>query len=194
MHSSPTDGHKAKRGAARSRPDASPHPRAEPSRWVTRHGGHLGPDHHVLDVASGSGRHLQFFLARGCTVTGVDRTHRAASDLRCDRLELVEQDLEDGSPWPFGTRQFDAVIVTNYLHRPRLPHIIAAVRPGGLLVYETFSVGNERFGRPRDPRFLLRRAELLEAVGNTLQVLAYEDLETPRPARVQRIAAARGPG
>ena len=101
------------------------------------------------------------------------------------------QDLEDGSPWPFPKRTFDAVIVTNYLHRPLFPHIVAAVAVGGRLLYETFAVGNERFSRPRDPRFLLRRGELLAAAGDSLRVLAYEDVVTPRPARVQRIAAVR---
>ena len=112
-------------------------------------------------------------------------------------FERIVQDLEDGSPWPFPKRTFDAVIVSNYLHRPLFPHIVAAVAVGGRLLYETFAAGNERFGRPRDPRFLLRRGELLTAVGNSLRVLEYEDLETPRPARVQRIAAVRdtsGPG
>ncbi len=102
-------------------------------------------------------------------------------------------DLEDGSPWPFDTRTFDAVIVTNYLHRPLMPILAAAVATGGLLIYETFADGNERYGRPGNPRFLLRRGELLDLAAARFRVLAYEDLETPRPARVQRIAAVRGP-
>lgn len=172
-------------------------PGAAPSSWIVRHSRAVGQGHTVLDIACGNGRHVRHFLARGCAVTGVDLDPGAAAGIRCDRFERIVQDLEDGSPWPFVKRTFDAVIVTNYLHRPLFPHIVAAVAVGGRLLYETFAAGNERFGRPRDPRFLLRSGELLAAVGNSLRVLEYEDLETPRPARVQRIAAVRdttGPG
>ena len=84
-------------------------------------------------------------------------------------------------------------MVTKYLHRPLLPAIVAAVAPGGLLIYETFAVGNERFGRPRNPDFLLRPGELLDAVAGQLDIVAYENLEVtdPRPAVIQRIAARR---
>ena len=167
------------------------HPGTAPSPWIVRYGRAFGRGHTVLDIACGSGRHVRHFLAQGCHVTGVDRGPDAAAGIRCGRFERVVQDLEDGSPWPFPKRTFDAVIVTNYLHRPLFPHIVAAVAVGGRMLYETFAVGNERFGRPSDPRFLLRRGELLAAVGDSLRVLAYEDVVTPRPARVQRIAAVR---
>ena len=167
------------------------HPETAPSPWVVRYGRAFGRGRTVLDIACGSGRHVRHFLAQGCHVTGVDRDPDAAAGIRCDRFERIVRDLEDGSPRPFPKRTFDAVIVTNYLHRPLFPHIVAAVAVGGRLLYETFAVGNEQFGRPRDPRFLLRRGELLAAVGDSLRVLAYEDFVTPRPARVQRIAAVR---
>lgn len=180
--------------AANSHPSAqSVPPAAAPSAWIVRHGRGLGDGCTVLDVACGSGRHVRHFLNRGCRVTGVDRDPGAAAVIGNGRFELIVQDLEDGSPWPLARRTFDAVIVTNYLHRPLLPCIVAAVAPGGCLLYETFAVGNERFGRPRNPRFLLRRCELLAAVAGSLHVLEYEDLETPRPARVQRLAATRDP-
>ena len=168
-------------------------PAAAPSPWIVRHGRGLGDGCTVLDVACGGGRHVRHFLDLGCRVTGVDRDPGAAAAIGSGRFECIARDLEDGSPWPLAQRTFDAVVVTNYLHRPLLPRIVAAVAPGGRLLYETFAVGNERFGRPGNPRFLLRRCELLAAVGGALRVLAYEDLETPRPARVQRLAAARDP-
>src|SRR5690606_29782560 len=95
--------------------------------------------------------------------------------------------------WPLGDRRFAGVIVTNYLHRPLLPLIVQAVAPGGALIYETFAQGNERFGRPRSPRFLLEPGELLEAVRGQLEVVAYEhgEIPEPKPAMVQRIAAVR---
>ncbi len=145
----------------------------------------------MLDVACGRGRHVRLFLARGCRVTGVDRDRAALTGIVGDRFEAVVHDLEDGRPWPFRGRRFDAVVVTHYLHRPLLPDLVAAVAPEGRLLYETFATGHERFGRPRNPRFLLRRGELLTAVGSALRVLAYEDVQTRRPARIQRIAAVR---
>ena len=109
------------------------------------------------------------------------------------RVELVEADLETGAPFPFGERRFAAVVVTNYLWRPILRDLVAAVDGGGWLLYETFAVGNERFGRPSNPDFLLRPRELLECVRDELEVVAYENVvvDEPKPAAVQRIAARR---
>jgi hypothetical protein len=125
-------------------------------------------------------------------VVAVDRDVSGLADLggRPD-LEILERDLETGYPWPLADRRFAAVVVTNYLHRPLVPAIVAAVQPGGLLLYETFAQGHERFGKPTNPDFLLHPGELLEAVRGRLTVLAYENLEVaqPRPAVVQRIAA-----
>jgi len=99
-------------------------------------------------------------------------------------------DLEAG-PWPYPGSTFAAVVVANYLHRPLLPALVGALAPNGLLIYETFAAGNERFGRPSNPAFLLQPGELLEAVRGRLRVLAYEDLQVaePKPAMVQRICA-----
>ena len=110
----------------------------------------------MLDVAAGAGRHTRFFRARGHPVTAVDRDTTGLADLRADAgVEIVEFDLEAGAPFPFRGRPFDAVVVTNYLHRPILPDLVAAVAGGGVLLYETFARGHERFGRPRRPEFLL---------------------------------------
>jgi len=147
-----------------------------------------------LDLACGAGRHTRLFLERGCRVLAVDRDVSALADLRGDpHLEVLEIDLECGPVRPFAGRRFGAVVVVNYLHRPLLADLVDSVAPGGLLLYETFAAGNERFGRPRNPDFLLKPGELLDAVRGRLRVLAYEDLEIsdPRPAAVQRIAAQR---
>jgi len=98
-------------------------------------------------------------------------------------------DLEDGSPWPFADRRFGAVVVVNYLHRPTLPATVSLVAPGGLLLYETFAEGQEAFGRPCNPDFLLRPGELLRAVQGRFVVLAYEHGQVEGPRMVQRIAA-----
>ena len=170
-------------------------PAAEPSEWVTRFAGRVPPAGRVLDVAAGSGRHTRFFLDRGHPVTAVDRDTAGLADLKDDpAIEVVEFDLETGAAWPFAERRFQAVVVTNYLHRPVLGDIVASVAPGGVLLYETFARGQERFGRPQNPDFLLKPGELLDAVRPTLQVLAYEDLILHDPTRaVQRIAALNAP-
>ncbi len=99
-------------------------------------------------------------------------------------------DLEDGRPWSLGGG-YDGIIATNYLHRPLFPDLVRALAADGVLVYETFAVGNERFGKPSDPAFLLRPGELLEAFGSILTVIAFEQgvAAEPRPAAIQRIAA-----
>jgi SAM-dependent methyltransferase len=146
----------------------------------------------VLDLACGAGRHVRLFLERGHPVTAVDRDLSGIADtIGRPGLETLEVDLEDGRPFPLAGRRFAGVIVTNYLYRPLFPALIAAVAPGGALIYETFAKGNEGFGRPRRPEHLMNPGELLEAVHGKLRVRAYEDLivEVPRPAAIQRICA-----
>ncbi len=164
------------------------------SAWVTRFSAFVRPGGEVLDLACGSGRHARLFLSLGHPVVLVDRDVSGVTDLaHKPSAELIERDLEDGSGWPLEGRVFDAVVVANYLHRPLFTYILAAVAPGGLLIYETFAVGNEKLGRPRKAEYLLRRGELVELLEPSFQVIAFEDveLELPRAAVVQRIAARR---
>ena len=143
----------------------------------------------VLDVACGAGRHARLLAARGCKVTAVDRD-RAALELASEpNVDFIQADLE-AAAWPFADRQFDAIIVTNYLHRPLFPALKSSLAPGGLLIYETFAAGNAAFGRPTNPDYLLRPRELLEVFGSDMRVLAFEDgfVAQPKPAMVQRIA------
>jgi SAM-dependent methyltransferase len=163
-----------------------------PSAWVARFADRLQRGARVLDVACGHGRHARWLAARGCRVTAVDVDPSCGASLAgSPGVDFVMADLE-AAPWPFGTAQFDAVVVVHYLHRPLLPRLAAALAPGGLLLYETFARGNEQFGRPRNPDFLLRPRELLEAFGS-LRVLAFEDgaVRAPQPAMLQRLAAVR---
>jgi SAM-dependent methyltransferase len=166
-----------------------PHSEAAPSAWVERWATWIRPGGTVLDVATGSGRHARLLARLGFEVDAVDRD-LALFGAPVPGVTLREADIEAG-PWPYAGRAFDAIVVTNYLHRPLMPVLVASLTPGGLLVYETFARGNERFGKPSNPAFLLGPGELLEAVRGSLRVLAYEDLvvERPRPAAVQRIAA-----
>jgi SAM-dependent methyltransferase len=145
----------------------------------------------VLDVAAGSGRHSRFFAERGHKVTALDRDTGRLAPL--PGVEIVHAELEDGSPWPLPGRTFAAVIVTNYLHRPLFPTLLDALAPGGVLLYETYMEGNERFGEPSRPAFLLKDGELLDLVRGRLSVTAYEArmISEPRMAMVQRLAARR---
>lgn len=148
----------------------------------------------MLDLACGSGRHTRLLAGMGFSVEAVDRDAVALETLhdiagvstRCADLE--------GGPWPYGGRGFAAIVVANYLWRPLLPHLLAALDQGGVLIYETFMLGHERFGKPSNPAFLLRPGELLDLVRPRLTVLAFEqgEVRLPRPAVVQRLCAVRG--
>lgn len=174
-------------------PASRPHGTEPPSAWVRRWS-HLVPAHgRVLDIACGHGRHLQWFASRGRAVTGVDCSPEAIAAV-APLGEAILADIENG-PWPLleagQVRQFDAVIVTNYLWRPLFDVMAQSVAPGGVLIYETFSTGNETVGKPSRPDFLLQSAELLSAFAG-LRVIAFEEGFLDEPARfVQRLAAVR---
>jgi SAM-dependent methyltransferase len=167
-------------------------PLAQPSDWVRRWAPRVASGAAVLDVACGGGRHARLFAGLGHPVDAVDRDAAAVAVLAgVPGVTALCADIENG-PWPYAGRRFGAVVVTNYLHRPLFPVLIAALAPDGVLIYETFAQGNERYGRPSNPDFLLRRGELLRAADG-LRIIAYEDLtvEWPKPAAVQRICAVR---
>ena len=168
------------------------HGTAPASAWVRRWS-HLVAQHGVvLDVACGQGRHARWFHEQGHPVVLVDRSREAIEsiDLPASACEAVVADIENG-PWPFAGRQFDAVVVTNYLWRPLMPRLLDSLAPGGVLIYETFAQGNETVGKPSRPDFLLRTGELLDLC-KELRVVAFEEgyLDAP-PRFVQRIAAVR---
>lgn len=169
---------------------ANPHHDGSPADWVVRHAHLVPPGARVLDVAAGRGRHARYFAARGAQVTAVDRDAEALREAAGDGITVRVADLE-GQPWPFQPGAFDAVVVVHYLHRPLLPVIVAALAPGGVLLYETFAQGNEAYGRPHNPDFLLRPGELL-AVTRTMSVVAFEQglvQRTGHSAVMQRVAA-----
>jgi SAM-dependent methyltransferase len=165
-----------------------------PSDWVVRWVNLITPGGTVLDLACGSGRHSRLLAAQGFRVCAVDSDKQALQGLHDCGITTVLADLES-DPWPLQMSSFDGVVVTNYLHRALFPHIISALSAGGVLIYETFAAGNERFGKPSNPDFLLRPGELLEVARYHLRVVAYEDVEVtaPKPARVQRICACNVP-
>jgi len=164
------------------------------SPWAARFAALIPPGGTVLDLACGGGRHVRLLRARGHPVVALDRDLSRLGTPRDDTgVEAVEADLEDGSPWPLPGRLFAGIVVANYLHRPLFPVLVDSLAEGGVLIYETFAAGNERFGKPSNPDFLLKPGELLEAVRGKLRVVAYEDgiVESPRPVAIQRICAIR---
>ena len=166
-----------------------------PSAWIRRWAHLVKPNGTVLDVACGHGRHAYYFNQLGHPVTVLDRAQVAIESIAIDArsCEKIVADIENDA-WPLAGRDFDAVVVTNYLWRPLLPNLLASVAACGVLLYETFAAGNETIGKPSRPDFLLQPGELLE-ICNDLRVVAFEDGfssgDGEAPRFVQRIAAVR---
>jgi SAM-dependent methyltransferase len=162
------------------------HEIASPSAWMARWA-FLIPQGAVLDVACGGGRHARFLAGLGHAVTAVDREPRSIPGVR-----FLQADLEGASPWPLGGERFQGIVVANYLHRPLFPLLQASLAPGGVLLYETFMLGNERYGRPSNPAFLLLPGELWQAFAG-LHLIAFEQgfAARPKPAVMQRLCAVR---
>jgi len=172
----------------------STHQVNEPSEWVARFARLIPARGAALDLACGSGRHARLLAGLGFAVTAIDRDGAALASLEgINGIGTLCADLE-GAAWPFAGAGFDAVVVTHYLHRPLFPFIFDVLRPGGVLIYETFALGNELLGRPSNREFLLQPGELLERVSGRLAVIAFEQgrVERPKPAVLQRICAVRG--
>ena len=170
------------------------------SGWVQRWSHLIKPQGVVLDVACGRGRHARWFYDQKHALALVDISQDAidsiaqAIPIPSHRCEAVVADIEN-EPWPFAGRQFDAVVVTNYLWRALMPTLLASLAPGGVLIYETFAQGNGTVGKPSRPDFLLHTGELLQ-VCSSLRIVAFEEgfhagPDGQSPRFVQRITAVR---
>lgn len=159
-----------------------------PSHWLQRFA--PAAPGTALDLACGTGCNLRWLAERGWQTSGVDRDSAATAPLRA-HAEIIDADIEHG-PWPLAGREFDLVLVCNYLWRPLFDPVKACVRPGGWLIWETFADGQQAIGRPARPDFLLQRGELLRVCAEW-RIVAYEDLfeDGVNPRCVQRIAAIR---
>jgi len=186
---------------------AKANPNLAPDPWVKKYAA-LIPVGPVLDLACGNGRHGRYFLDRGYPVTFVDKDTSAINDLSTHKnAELITYDLENSYLetnglknsdlkrdilWPFKENQFSAIVVTNYLHRPLFPHLKTTVKRGGIIIYKTFSTGNEQFGRPRNPDFLLKENELRTEFSKQFREIAfYQGLETNPERMTQAICVKR---
>tara|TARA_B100000686_G_C16671547_1_gene906762 strand:- start:244 stop:795 length:552 start_codon:yes stop_codon:yes gene_type:complete len=162
-----------------------------PSDWIVKWAPLIIEKGKVLDIACGSGRHSVFLANAGHFVTALDKD---VSRLPHDpQIKAIKSNLEDLSAWPLVGKKFNGIIVTNFLYRPLFPVISRSLLPGGVLIYETFGIGNESYGRPRSKRFLLQPGELLEAFSREFVIIAYENgiRSVPSPAVIQRIIAIR---
>lgn len=174
----------------------NPHDTDNPSDWVKRFSALIPRESRVLDLACGNGRHARFLAGMGHQVEAVDSDADALAHLAgVDGVRVRQADLE-GGPWPYHTEVFDAVVVSRYLYRPLLPSLLKVVASQGVLIYETFMVGNEEYGKPTNPAYLLRTGELLDLVRGRMAVVAFEQgaVKLPRPAMMQRLCAVRANG
>lgn len=164
-----------------------------PSAWVARWAALIPAGRPVLDLACGNGRHAAHLAALGHPVAAVDIDLGLIGPMRgTPGIDWLQADLENG-PWPYPGRCFGGVVVTHYLHRPLFDVLIDSLEAGGLLIYETFALGQAKYGRPRNPLHLLLPGELLETVHGRLRVLAYEDVEEPEQRRCLQRLCARKP-
>ncbi|GGI17718.1 class I SAM-dependent methyltransferase [Oxalicibacterium faecigallinarum] len=168
----------------------------QPSPWVIRFA-RLIPEGEVLDLACGTGRHSRLLASQGHPVLAVDRNADSLALAAGAGVQVMKLDLETGDlaiSWPFAAGRFSGVVVTNYLHRPLWASLASCLKAGGVLIYETFALGNEQFGKPSNPDFLLARGELLDfAQDHDLRVIAFEDgcVTSPKPAMLQRICLVK---
>jgi SAM-dependent methyltransferase len=165
-----------------------------PSAWVNRFAPLIPAGGAVLDLACGSGRHARLLAGLGYRVEAVDRNAGSLAALQGIAGVITRVADLESDPWPYGSACFEGVVVTNYLHRPRFNALIDLLKPGGVMIYETFMLGNETLGKPSNPDFLLRPNELLERSRPRLMVIAFEQgrVDSPKPAFIQRIAAVAG--
>lgn len=164
-----------------------------PLPWIARHAPLLAANSAVLDIACGAGRHSLLLRQLGHQVSALDIDLAALrTEPEAVHIDLIEADIEAG-PWPLGKRQFDGVVVTNYLWRPLMPTIRDSVRPGGLLFYETFMQGNEKYGRPANPDFLLKPDELRQLPAQEFEILEFEQglVRGDKPAVKQSVVARK---
>ena len=167
---------------------------ASPEEWVKKHI-HLIPEKStVADIACGKGRHTRLLLRRGFFVVAFDKDVSGLRDIPpTPNLRVVEVDLEADNECLKHPKEFSAIIVVNYLHRPLFDNLIHALKPGGILIYQTFMVGNERYGRPHNTDYLLKENELSTRLEAEFRIIEFDQgyIEYPKPAVIQKICATK---
>lgn len=163
------------------------------SAWMRRFSAKIIARGEVLDLACGAGRNTRWLAEQGFAVEAVDKDEAALASMKnIPSITARMADLE-AAPWPYVGRKFDAIVVCRYLHRPLLPLLLQSLNADGVLIYETFMQGQEVYGRPRRPEFLLQPNELLQNYMNQAHIVAFEQglFAEPEPAMLQRICLTR---
>lgn len=160
------------------------HGNEAPSEWI-RHmlDMHAGAAVDAIDLASGFGRHAYLLANKGLSVLAIDTNPTVADALQATNIKFQQVDLEL-ELWPLEGVEADVVVVSNYLYRPHLARVGDLVRVGGILIYETFGVGNEAFGKPSNPDFLLQDGELEICFASRFDTLDqfFGSVSEPKPA------------
>ena len=162
-----------------------------PSQWVVEHTPLIREGGRVLDLACGNGRHAIWLAGQGYQVDAVDRDAQAVVGMQdAPNINVSIADLETGN-WPTGNQRYDGIVVSRYLFRPLLKTLAGMLNPDGVLIYETFMLGNALYGRPSNPDYLLKPDELKLIYTPLLKIHAFEQgkVECPVPAMMQRICA-----
>ena len=144
------------------------------SKWVSYCTNLINKKSKILDLACGSGRHTKYLIDKGHFVTGIDINPKIKLKSSNHKNKIIKYDLEK-DVWPFETSSFDCILVTNYLYRPLFPFFIKSVKQNGFIIYETFSLGNERFGKPSNPDYLLDNNELFDLLKDEMRIISYQD-------------------
>ncbi len=163
----------------------------------------LNSDYGVLDLACGNGRNGLFLLQNNIPVTFADNSKVALENIK-HSIEALERngeplaeskcwqvDLEQAGEEPLKSRQFDAVLVFNYLHRPLMPAIKQIIAKAGLIFYETFTVQQTKFGRPSNPDYLFKENELKESFRDWEVIEYFEGVKTNPDRAVASLIARK---
>ena len=149
----------------------------------------------LLDFASGNGRNCIPLSKKNIMVTAIDRDQEKLNKYKnFKNINSICFDLETSVEWPLTKEYYDVIIVVNYLYRPKIKKLINLLKKDGFLFYETFSLGNEKYGSPKDPKFLLKDRELIEIFGEFLLPLSFYDgrLNDDKIAIKQRASFKKG--
>ena len=141
---------------------------------------------------------LQKPLLNGFTrgsIYSVDKNNEFLNNLKSSmNIKTICQDLENQQKWSFSDNKFKVVLVTNYLFREKLNAIFSLVDLNGYIIYETFAIGNEKYGRPSNPNYLLKKNELLLFKPDNFDTIEFFEglkIENSKKSIVQRLFAKR---
>ena len=148
----------------------------EPTNWIIEQIKLIAPKRkiQILDFASGNGRNSIYLAEKNRIITAIDKDNKKLDNYKnFNYINTICFDLETNKEWPLKREYYDIIIVVNYLYRPKIKNLMNLLNNGGYLFYETFSVGNERFGSPKNPNYLLKDKELINLFFKENDILSY---------------------